>query len=260
MRNTISAFTVGLLALFAIGAPAPAAEWGSLKGRFVVEGTPGKPAPIPVTKDPEYCGKKAPLVDETVVVGKDNALVNGVVYLRAPFGKKVDINPAYEAKLKKPVVLDNHFCTFHPHITLLRVGQPLTIKNSDPVGHNTKIDLFSFNQSIGSNSEVEVKDSKDFALPVPIACSMHPWMQGHLLSLAHPYMAASGADGTFEIKDMPAGTNEFQFWHEARGYMKDLKFKGGSTNAQGRAKLTIAAGQTLDLGDIKVPTRMLAPK
>jgi hypothetical protein len=262
MRKMSTALTVGLLVLFVAGASSSAAEWGSLKGRFVVDGTPVKAAPIQITKDPEYCGKQEPVVDETVVVGKDNALVNGVVYLRAPFGKKIDINPAYEAKLKKPVVLDNHFCAFHPHITLLRVGQPLTIKNSDPppIGHNTKIDLFSFNQTIGSNSQLEITDSKEFALPVPIACSMHPWMQGHLLSLNHPYMAASGADGTFEIKDMPAGTNEFQFWHEARGYMKDLKFKGGSTNAQGRAKLTIAAGQTLDLGDIKVPARMLAPK
>jgi hypothetical protein len=260
MRKTTSAFVVGMLAILSIGAYASAAEWGSLKGRFVVDGEPGKPAPIPITKDPEYCGTKEPVVDQTVVVGKDNALVNGVVYLRAPFGKKIDINPAYEAKLKKPVVLDNHFCTFHPHVTLLRLGQELNIKNSDPVGHNTKIDLFSFNQSIGANTEVKVPDSKDFALPVPISCSMHPWMQGHLLSLNHPYMAASGEDGTFEIKDMPAGTNEFQFWHEARGYMKDLKFKGGSTNAQGRAKLTIAPGQTLDLGDIKVPSRMLAPK
>src|SRR6476661_8117170 len=118
MRNTISAFTVGLLALFAMGAVASAAEWGSLKGRFVVDGTTAKPASIPVTKDPEYCGTKEPLVDQTVVVGKDNSLVNGVVYLRAPFGKKVDINPDYEAKLKKPVVLDNHFCSFHPHVTL----------------------------------------------------------------------------------------------------------------------------------------------
>lgn len=177
MKTTISALIAGLLSLFLFGASTSAAEWGSLKGRFVVDGTPGKAAPIAITKDPDYCGKHEPVVDETVVVGKDNALVNAVVYLRAPFGKKIDINPEYEAKLKEPVVLNNHFCTFHPHVILVRVGQPLTIKNSDPVGHNTKIDLFSFNQSIGSDSEVKISDSKDFALPVPISCSMHPWMQ-----------------------------------------------------------------------------------
>jgi len=31
-----------------------AAEWGSLKGRVVVDGTPTKPAPLVVTKDQFY--------------------------------------------------------------------------------------------------------------------------------------------------------------------------------------------------------------
>jgi hypothetical protein len=261
MRKTIFACTVALLTLLVIGASSSAAEWGSLKGRFVVDGMAPKPSPIAITKDPEYCGQHK-LVSDTVVVGKNNSLVNVVVFLRAPLGKKVDVHPEYEAKLKEPVVLDNHFCTFKPHVVLLRVGQKLTIKNSDPppIGHNTKIDLFSFNQTIGSNSQVEITDSKEFALPTPVECNIHPWMKAQLVSLNHPYMAASGEDGTFEIKNLPAGTNEFQFWHEAFGYLKNFKLKVGTTDARGRAKLTVAAGQTLDLGDIKVPTRILVAK
>jgi hypothetical protein len=85
-------------------------------------------------------------------------------------------------------------------------------------------------------------------------------MKAHLVSLSHPYMAASGDDGTFEIKNIPAGQHEFQFWHEAPGYLKNMKLKAGTTDTRGRAKLTIAAGQTLDLGDIKVPAKVLVPK
>jgi len=259
MRNALFAFTAALVAQFALSVTAPAAEWGSLKGRFVVDGEAAKPTPIAITKDPEYCGQHK-LVTESVVVGKDNALANAIVFLRAPLGKKVDVHPDYEAKLKEPVVLDNHFCSFHPHIVLLRVGQTLTIKNSDPVGHNTKIELFSFNQTVASNGQVQVTNSKEFALPTPVECNIHPWMKAHLVSLAHPYMAASGEDGTFEIKNIPAGQGEFQFWHEASGYLKNVKLKTGTTDARGRAKLTIAAGQTLDLGDIKVPAKVLVPK
>jgi hypothetical protein len=244
----------------ALGTATPAAEWGSLKGRFVVDGEAAKPTPIAITKDPEYCGQHK-LMTESVVVGKDNTLANAVVFLRAPLGKKIDIHPDYEAKLKVPAVLDNHFCSFHPHIVLLRKGQTLTIKNSDPVGHNTKIELFSFNQTVASNGQVQVTNTKDFALPTPIECNIHPWMKAQLVSLAHPYMAASGEDGTFEIKNIPAGPNqEFQFWHEASGYLKNVKLKTGTTDTRGRAKLTIPAGQTLDLGDIKVPAKMLVPK
>jgi hypothetical protein len=82
-------------------------------------------------------------------------------------------------------------------------------------------------------------------------------MAAHLLVQEHPYMATTADDGTFEIKNIPAGKHEFQFWHEAPGYLKDLSLKSGKTNRQGRADLEIAAGQTLDLGDVKVPASML---
>ena len=255
MRNTILALTVGMLALPAVGATSPAAEWGSLKGRFVIDGTAQKPADLLVNKD-QYCIDHKPSND-ALVVGKDNSLVNVVVFLRAPLGKKVDIHPDYEAKFKEPVVLDNHFCTFHPHILLARTGQQVVIKNSDTVGHNTNIELFGFNQTVPVMDKLETKDSVAYPLPRPIACGIHPWMKAHLLSLDHPYMATSGEDGTFEIKNIPAGTNEFQFWHELPAYLKNIKFQGGATDARGRAKLKIEAGKTLDLGDIKVPASVL---
>jgi len=253
---------VGLIAAFVAANIAAAAEWGSLKGKFVIDGTAPQPTPVKVTKDQDYCGKHD-LVEETAVVGKSGELKNAVVYLKPGFGKKVDIHPDYEAKLKETVVLDNHFCRFEPHMVLCRVGQKLKIKNSDPepIGHNTKIDLFSFNNTIGAKSEQEIVDSKEFVLPMPVNCSIHPWMSANILSLPHPYMAASKDDGTFEIKDIPVGTHEFQFWHEAQGNLKNIKIgSGGTTDPKGRAKLKIDAGQTLDLGEIKVPASALKPK
>jgi hypothetical protein len=94
-------------------------------------------------------------------------------------------------------------------------------------------------------------------MPMPVNCNIHPFMQGHVLVQEHPYMAASGEDGTFEIKNIPAGKHEFQFWHEGTGYMKDLSLKGGKANRQGRVDLEIVAGETIDLGDIKVPAALL---
>jgi hypothetical protein len=255
MRNTLSARIAALVALLVIGSAASAAEWGSLKGRFLIDGTAQKPAELVVNKD-QYCIDHKPSND-ALVVGKDNSLVNVVVFLRPPLGKKVDIHPDYAAKLKEPVVLDNHFCTFKPHILLARLGQPIVIKNSDTVGHNTNIELFAFNQTIPVMDKMDIKDSKEYPLPRPIVCGIHPWMKAHLLSLDHPYMATSGDDGSFEIKNIPAGTNEFQFWHELPAYLKNTSFKGGKTDARGRAKLKIEAGKTLDLGDIKIPAGLL---
>ncbi len=95
------------------------------------------------------------------------------------------------------------------------------------------------------------------SIPLPVNCNIHPWMQAHVLVQDHPYMAASAEDGTFEIANVPAGKHEFQLWHEAVGYLKNAKYKGGAADRRGRAALTIAAGQTLDLGDIKVPASSL---
>ncbi|HVT28548.1 MAG TPA: hypothetical protein VHE81_11095 [Lacipirellulaceae bacterium] len=260
MRKLLPALLCGLLAVLVIVSAASADGWGSIKGRFVVKGTPPKLAPLVVNKD-EYCINKMPK-NESVVVGKNDGLENVVVYLRVPLGSSVDVNPEYEAELKKPVVLDNKGCSFTPHIALVRVGQELKIENSDPppVSHNTNISLLAFNPIVPPGGSAEVKVTKDSPLPSPVQCNIHTWMKGYLLAQSHPYMAVSGNDGSFEIKDIPAGKHEFQFWHEAPGYLRNLKFKGGTTDRRGRAKITISAGKTLDLGDITVPAAVLVQR
>jgi hypothetical protein len=237
--------------------PASAADWGSLKGRFVVDGMPAQLPPLVVDKD-DFCKKSDP-INELVVVGDDHGLANAVVYVFLGRRGKIDVHPDYAAQLSDPVVLDNQGCSFHPHIALARIGQTIDIKNSDPVGHNTKIDGRSnkFNQTIPAGEVIPYKAQQAEVSPAPVNCSIHTWMFGHLLVQDHPYMAVSAEDGTFEIKNLPAGKHEFQFWHEAPGNLSGLKFSGGSTDRRGRAELTIPAGGMLDLGDIQVPATEL---
>jgi hypothetical protein len=256
-KLTISATMLASAAL-SLTLNADAAGWGSLKGRFVLDGSaPTLPA-VDASKEP-YCVEHHP-IDQSVVVGDDGSLANVAVFLRLGRRDKVDAHPDYEATKNQPVVLDNNGCSFVPHVALVRTSQSLVIKNSDPVGHNTKTSLMknaNFNQTIPAGSEIPFKLGRAEALPLPVDCSIHPFMHGWLLVQDHPYMAVSAEDGTFEIKNIPAGKHEFQFWHEASGYMKNLKYHGGALNRQGRADLTIVDGQTLDLGEIKVSASML---
>ena len=67
-----------------------------------------------------------------MVVGPKGELANAVVFLRLERGGKVEAHPDYAAKLAEPAELDNNGCLFHPHVALVRVGQPFVIKNSDP--------------------------------------------------------------------------------------------------------------------------------
>lgn len=250
--NILTTFVAAGLVL-ALTASSSAAEWGSLKGRFVVDGVPPKPNPLVVTKD-QFCIDKKPM-NESIVVGDDGSLANAVVYIRQARREKIDVHPDYAAQLSKPVQLDNLGCHFVPHVTLARTGQQIILKNSDPVGHNTK--LGTFNQIIPAGSEIPTKIDRGAALPLPVTCSIHPFMNGYVLVQDHPYMAASAENGTFEIKDIPAGKRGFAFWHEAPGPLKNLKVGGGTTDRRGAVELTIKAGETLDLGEIKVPAAAL---
>ena len=234
---------------------ATAAEWGSIKGRFVVDGQPPQLAPLVIDKD-QFCIDNKPK-NEKVVIGKDNGLVNAVVYAYVGRGSKIEIHPDYAELMKQPATLDNHFCSFKPRVVTLRTGQPLVIKNSDPppVGHNTNA-INLFNETIAAGEERTKTIDKAAALPTPVKCGIHPFMQAHLLVQEHPYMAVSGEDGSFEIKNVPAGQQEYQFWHET-GYLSAVKLSTGPTDRRGRAKLKVEPGKTLDLGEIKVPASLL---
>jgi len=245
-----------LLTLATLAQANAAGDWGTLKGRLVFDGAVEAKA-IDVNKDVEVCGTHN-LVDEEITVGKKNGLTNAFVYLYLKKGKSVEIHPDLQKPSSEPVQLDNKGCRFEPHVALLRLGQPLELKNSDSVGHNTNIGgKNSFNQIIPAGGAVPFMPQKEEVYPVNVSCSIHPWMKSYLLIRNNPYGAATAADGSFEIKDIPAGKHEFIFWHEAKGNLRDLPVQGKKTNRKGRAKIKILAGQTLDLGDIKVTAKLL---
>src|SRR5262249_50318724 len=160
-------------------------------------------------------------------------LQNVVVYLRA---KPPRVHDDYKKTEAASVVLDNHECRFEPHVCLLRTTQTLQIKNSDPMPHNTKFDSArneSFNQLIQPKTDATKELKSAETSPVPVGCNVHPWMRGYLLVRDNPYMAVSGDDGSFQIKNVPAGEWEFQLWHEGPG---ELKLDGWP---RGRKTLTI---------------------
>jgi plastocyanin len=250
--------TVASTVLAMVASATGAADWGTLQGRLVVEGSVPEPTVITPNKDVEYCGQHQ-IVDETLVPGENGGLPNAFVYLYTKRGQTVAIHPDLESA-DETVVLDNKGCRFEPHVLLVRTGQAFEIHNDDPgIGHNTNAQLLAnptFNETVSNDVPIKKTFEKSEPYPANVSCNVHPWMKSHLLIRDNPYMVITGEDGSFEIANIPAGQHEFIFWHESTGNLKNVSLgSAGKTDRRGRAKLKIPAGDTLDLGDVKIPPK-----
>jgi hypothetical protein len=232
-------------------AAATGTGWATLKGRFTFAGTPGEPKPLVVDKDLEVCGKSSKLFDRSLRVDPSSkGLADVVVFVRKSSRVK---NPVPDAQL----VFDQKNCEFLAPVFAARVGQPVDVRNSDPVGHNTNIDGTSFNQLIPAGQGTTYKPDSEMGVPKAVTCNIHPWMKAYVIFRKDGYVAVSAADGSFAIADLPAGEPlEFQVWH-ARSTgsgggvgveRPDLKW-----NPKGRFVITLQPDEVKDLGTLEVP-------
>jgi len=235
--------------------------WGSLKGQIIFSGKYEAPEKIVPSKadDKKYCEANGiELVKEDFVVDKSTMGIQGAFVMmyhgRKPeAGAKVPVHDSYKEMMKKPVIVDNAKLRFAPHDVMVMVGQDVILRNSDDVGHNVRLGAGpnAFNSNVPAKTDVSVKDKITEAerLPQTLECNMHDWMKGKILIRHEPYNTTTGEDGTFEIKNIPAGKYEFQFWHTK--YMK-LDDESGKTvtGKRGVIEVEIKDGETLDLGKL----------
>jgi plastocyanin len=191
---------------------------GILRGKVVYTGAFTPLAPLyekgADVKDPAVCAAAA-APNESIEV-KDGGLANAFIYLKkAPKGTS-------GAPAESSVIFDQKGCVFLPHALVVRVGQTVNVLNADSIAHNTHTNgkkNTSFNSIVSPNERMGVKLIYKQAEqdPISVVCDVHAWMKAYHLPIDHPYAAVSSENGTFEIKDLPAGKHEFKVWHESAG-------------------------------------------
>jgi hypothetical protein len=214
-RNIVAGVAVAAIACLAGRVAAYEAvavtDGGTLSGTVKFDGTPPTPEKIPVTKDPDVCGKEK--VKPDVLAGAGGGLANVVVVVKASKGKKLEVpttNPVFDQKT----------CEFHPHIFAFPAGSTIDVLNSDGILHN--LHTASTTNPPSNQAQPKYKPKIQIKVdkpewPIRVVCDVHPWMNAFWISEEHPYYAVTDANGAFKIADLPAGDYEVEVWQEKLG-------------------------------------------
>jgi hypothetical protein len=186
----------------------------SVTGKILFEGALPAAEKYKMSAD-AFCAKSHPgdVNKEDVVVAADRGLANVFVYVKS------GISGTYPPPATAAVI-DQRGCTYHPHVFGVVTGQNIEILNSDATLHNIH-SLPEKNEAFNLGMPVQgMKYTKKFDKPevmVRIKCDVHGWMSAYCGVVAHPFFAVTAADGTYTIKNLPAGTYTIEAWHEKFG-------------------------------------------
>lgn len=239
----------------AAASPTKAEGWGTLKGRVTLTGGDAPEVKVLVeqgkaSKDPDFCAAEAPILSERLIVDEaTKGVKNALVYIPNPTA----VNPeAKKAAASARIVFDQEKCAFEPHVMAIMSGSEVELKSSDPVTHNVNIRLVNTLgnklMSAGGTDSVTAGDAE--RRPGQVVCDIHNWMQAWWMVLDSPYFAVTDAEGNFEIKDVPTGTQKVVVWQEAVQ-------RGGFVTAAGGDDLEIKLGEptvhdySIDLATIR---------
>jgi plastocyanin len=240
MRRLVLAFLLSTLVAACGGdsaGPPPAREptpldhatTGTITGEVRFEGTPPASQPIGFGGFAECAAQHPAGATAGDVLVRDGAVQNAFVWVKDGLGDRVFAVPT------EPVVVDQVGCLYAPRVVGVQVGQLVKFVNGDPLLHNvhgTPKHSSAWNVSLGrKGAEREIRIAKPEVM-VSVRCDLHPWMQGWIGALDHPYFAVTGPDGRFALRDVPPGTYTVAAWHERFGTREarvTLEPKGAAT-------------------------------
>jgi hypothetical protein len=254
----------GLVAVAFLVAPLTSFAGGSITGKVTYAGKPEeKEFMFAKFPNPKFCPKnpKKELVRgekrilPTIQLGKDNGLKGAVVAV-------VDIEDKAFVDAYKGTEVVAEFCEFMPFTGVVVKQKNFHVENhdSDPedpksvkgVLHNPhSFEVMGPSSSTVFNIGLAEKGSK---LDKPVVlrkdkqgsmfrlqCDQHEFMQGFFLPVSNPYYAVVNEDGSFELKDVPAGKHKIVAWHpgDGKGMRMEMEVdvpEGGKADAKFQLK------------------------
>jgi hypothetical protein len=113
--------------------------WGGLKGKFVFAGDAPAAAFLSTGgKDGAVCGQQVP--NQQLVVDSGNKGIANIVVFARKVSRVFKPEEGAAPVEAPPSIFDQKGCLFLSHVFATSTKDPLEIKNSDPVSHNTSFD------------------------------------------------------------------------------------------------------------------------
>jgi plastocyanin len=114
---------------------------------------------------------------------------------------------------KQDLVMAQHGGQFVPPFLVVTVGQTVNMPNEDDVAHNVYSSSTPKQFNLGFYAKGDHK-SVTFDRPglVAVLCVIHNFMRAKILVVPNKFYARVSADGTFHIRNVPAGTFTLAFW------------------------------------------------
>jgi plastocyanin len=140
--------------------------------------------------------------------GADGAPLGDAVALLEPVGAKVAVKPMADAEISQSKR------QFHPRVTLVTTGTPVTFPNFDTVRHQvysfSPVKTFELRLYAGVPAVPVVFDKPGFAV---LGCNIHDTMAAWVVVADTPWSARSGSNGRARIEAVPPGSYRLRLWH-----------------------------------------------
>ena len=215
--------------------PLDPATTGTVQVDVLFDGTPPAMQTLNMSSVSECAALHAGPVPAGDMLVANGRVQNAFVYIKDGLGNRVFAVP------DTPVVFDQKGCMYVPHVAGAQVDQTVEFRNSDAFMHNvhgSPKDSRGWNVAL-SRQGAERKITVDHPeVMISVRCDLHPWMQGWLGVVDHPYFGVTGPDGRVTMPNVPAGDYTIGVWHERFG-AKETKV---TVAAKGTASTSVTLG------------------
>ena len=259
MNNAIFLYSsAAFMTIFGLSSAACGQKWADLTMTVLLDGEAPKAKEVEIRGEPG-CMQNTVMFEDLVVDPSTKAIAN-IVFMVDSKKTKLETEQLHPDLQKIPdakaeIRILN--CTFVPHVSSMRAGQTLLVKNGAPIGHNAKF-IFFKNEEV--NPMIPVGGNKlivttiEEPTPTKVECSIHPWMSGYVIVSGHPYVGISDAAGKIKIEKLPADIQlDFKLWHESQNKsLEEVTLDGKKERwTKGNVKLTLKEGAN-DLGTLLI--------